>query len=87
MLNVDFYREYISDLRDVKMFVSKEDDTIMTANEFIGSLTLYYNENIYNLNAQNKDDAFFMDEIQMQWYVFIDSTRWDLLKVFRNPFE
>lgn len=87
MLYVDFYREYISDLRDVKMFVSKEDDSIMKADEFIGSLTLYNNENVYNLNAHNEHEAFFMDEIQMQWYVFIDSSRWDLLKDFRHPFE
>lgn len=63
------YKEYVKDLSDVEVFVSRENDEVMTGEEFVS--TFVDGENVHNLNANNTDDKQLIGEIHMQWKIYV----------------
>lgn len=63
------YMEYVTDLLDVAIFVSREDDEVMTGEEFVA--TFVDGENVHNLDANNSDDLQLIGEIHMQWKLYV----------------
>lgn len=52
------------------MFVSRENDEVMTGEEFVS--TFVDGENVHNLNANNTDDKQLIGEIHMQWKIYVE---------------
>lgn len=63
------YKEYVKNLSDVEVFVSRENDEVMTGEEFVS--TFVDGENVHNLNANNTDDKQLIGEIHMQWKIYV----------------
>lgn len=80
MIRLDFYKEYISDLSKIAILESKEDNTIMTSEDFIKNVDTDNGEDLYNLNHLNDDDNFLIDCIGLQWRVYISESNKDLIK-------
>ncbi|WP_281512325.1 hypothetical protein [Mammaliicoccus vitulinus] len=65
---VNLSKEWINDLNDIALIVSKENNVIMTSEEFIPLANL--DGDVHNLRENNSDDQHFIEEIDIYYYVF-----------------
>lgn len=81
MIKLDFYKSYVSDLSSIEVLISKENEEVMSGQEFIDNIDIEEYIDIHNLKPLDKSaDNFLIDCIGLQWEVYISNSNRDLIK-------